>query len=281
MVFARRTRATDGSVLVVCCIWLLRTCQLVDPLLLPKSDSSKVIGLSVAEVRTLVLVILLGVSVRSGAQSTDADSRIDSGVKVDNSQSSDPQSPLRPGDDVGGSWNGVLLYGRMTDASMFDVATFNYGWEEAKLFSGEIGYTLKEDNVITQFLSPILSSVDVALNVTYQNDPAGNIFLFNPYIMARWSNFPWSDTIRTTFGFGGGLSFATDVPSIEKKPSEPNGDYSKVQHYLAVEATFALPKHKDWQLVYRLHHRSGVFGVMQSDNVGNTAVQIGIRHYFK
>jgi hypothetical protein len=52
-------------------------------------------------------------------------------------------------------------------------------------------------------------------------------------------------------------------------------------HYMAIEATFALPNHKDWQLVYRLHHRSGVFGLMQGDNSGTTAVQIGIRHYFK
>ncbi len=175
----------------------------------------------------------------------------------------------------------MLLYGRMTNASLVDDVVFNFGWAEAKLYSGEIGYTLKDDNPFVKFMDPVLSSVDVAMNVTYQDDPAGTIFVFSPYIMARWSNFPWSKTIRTTFGLGGGLSYATDVPSIEIDPNDPNGDYSRLLHYIAVEATFALPKYKDWHLVYRLHHRSGVFGLMQAENSGNTAIQIGIRHYFK
>jgi hypothetical protein len=194
---------------------------------------------------------------------------------------SDLKAPLRPADDVGGSWNAMLLYGQMTDAALVDVFLFNFGWADAKLLSGEVGYTLKEDNGFQRFMSPVLNNIDVALNVTYQDDPAGTIFVFSPFVMARWNNFPWSNTIRTTFGLGGGLSYATDIPSIEIDSTEPNGDYKRLLHYIAIEATFALPQHKDWQLVYRLHHRSGVFGLMGADNAGNTAVQIGIRHYFK
>lgn len=51
------------------------------------------------------------------------------------SWSSDFEAPLRPADDVGGSWNWMLLYGRMIDASLPDVFAFNYAWDEAKLFS--------------------------------------------------------------------------------------------------------------------------------------------------
>jgi hypothetical protein len=232
---------------------------------------------SFATARALVLVALLGSSATSEAQSTDTDADI----KAADSWSSDLKAPLRPADNVGGSWNWTLLYGRMTDAALVKTFLFNFELDEARLLSGEIGYTLKEDNPVVRFLDPVLSTVDVAMNITYQDDPAGDIFLFNPYIMARWSNFPWSNTLRTTFGLGGGLSFATDIPSIEVDPKNPDGNYSRLLHYIAVEATFALPKHKDWQLVYRLHHRSGVFGLMQAENAGNTAVQIGLRHYFK
>jgi len=236
-----------------------------------------VIHPSFATARALVLVALLGSSATSEAQSTDTGADI----KAADSWSSDLKAPLRPADNVGGSWNWTLLYGRMTDTALNKVVRFSYGWDEAKLLSGEIGYTLKEDNPLVRFLDPVLSSVDVAMNITYQDDPAGDIFLFSPYIMARWSNFPWSNTLRTTFGLGGGLSYATDIPSIEIRPDNPDGNYRRLQHYIAVEATFALPKYKDWQLVYRLHHRSGVFGLFQSDNGGNTAVQIGLRRYFK
>ena len=236
---------------------------------------------ALTSVRAVGLVVLLATSIASGAQSTDGEPDTPSDAKPGDSWSADLKAPLRPADNVGGSWNWVVLGGRMTDAALVDVFVFNYGWDEANLLSGEVGYTLKDDNPVARFLDPVLSSVDVALNVTYQDDPAGNILVVSPYIMARWSNFPWSKTIRTTFGLGGGLSWASDIPSIEINSKISNGDYSKLLNYIAVEATFALPKHPDWQLVYRLHHRSGVFGLLGADNAGNTAVQLGIRHYFK
>ena len=235
-----------------------------------------------AAVRAIGLAVLLGVGLPCGAQSTDGATGAASGAEAADSWSADLKAPLRrPADNVGGTWNWVLLGGRMTDAALVDVFVFNFDWDEATLFSAEVGYTLKDDNPVVRFLDPVLSSIDVAMNVTYQDDPAGNIFVFSPYIMARWSNFPWSKTIRTTFGLGGGLSYATDIPSIEIHPQKPDGDYNRLLHYIAVEATIALPKHPDWQLVYRLHHRSGVFGLFGADNVGNTAVEVGVRHYFK
>jgi hypothetical protein len=232
-----------------------------------------------AGVRSLVLAILLGVGAASEAQTTGSDGG--SEPKTSDSRSVVLKTSPRPGDDVGGSWNWFLAGGRMTDASLVDTFIFNYGWDEANLVSGEIGYTLKKDNPVMRFLDPVVSSVDVVMNFTYQDDSGQNVFEFNPYMMARWSNFPWNKTIRTTFGLGGGLSYATPIPSLEKKSTAANPDYENLMHYMAVEATFARPDHKDWQLVYRLHHRSGAFGLMQGDNSGTTAVEIGIRHYFK
>jgi len=232
-------------------------------------------------VRAVGLVVLLATSIASGAQSVDGETASPSDAEPIESWSADLKAPLRPADNVGGSWNWTVLGGRMTDAAMVDVFVFNFGWDEATLFSGEVGYTLKDDNALVRFLDPVLSSIDVVLNLTYQDDPAGNIFEINPYIMARWSKFPWSKTIRTTFGAGWGLSWASDIPSIEINPNTVNGDYHNIMNYLAAEATFALPDHPDWQLVYRLHHRSGIFGLLGADNVGNTAVQVGLRHYFK
>jgi hypothetical protein len=232
-----------------------------------------------AAARVLVLTLFVGVGTASQAQSTDngTDLRAEAG----DSRSVVLTAQRRPADDVGGSWNWFLAGGKMTDASLVDTFLFNYGWDQATLVSGEIGYTLKKDNPVVRFLDPIVSSVDVVMNFTYQDDSGQNVFEFAPYMMARWSNFPWNKTIRTTFGLGGGLSYATPIPSLEKQSDESNPDYENLMHYMAVEATFALPNHKDWQLVYRLHHRSGAFGLMQGENSGTTAVEIGIRHYFK
>lgn len=226
-------------------------------------------------VRALVVLVVLLTGVPPVARSADQD------AETGDTRASDRETALRAGDDVGGSFGAALFFGRMTDASLVDVVKFQYNWADADLISADLSYTLKKDNPFQKFMDPVLHNIDVAFNVTYQDDPTGTIWVFSPYVMARWNRFPWSDTLRTTFGLGGGLSYATSVPAIEFEPTKPDGDYDNLLHYIAIEATLALPKHKDWHLVYRLHHRSGVFGLMGADNSGNTAVQIGVRHFFK
>lgn len=236
--------------------------------------------------RALTLTALLVVSTATTAQSGGGGTVSATGSEAESGSGDyrriDLKAPLqRPGDDVGGSWNMTLLTGRMTDAAMVDVFVFDFGWDDEYLVSAEVGYTLKEDNPIQKFMNPVLNNIDVAVNFTYQTDPSGPIYEVSPFIMARWNNFPWNDTIRTTFGLGAGLSYASSVPSIELDVTDPDGDYKNLLHYIAIEATLAMPQHKEWQLVYRLHHRSGVFGLMGAENEGNTAVEIGFRYYFK
>lgn len=186
-----------------------------------------------------------------------------------------------PSDEVGGSWYGMLYYGRMTNDRFLEVLRFQTNVDEAKLYSGEIGYRLHDDNLLVEFLDPVLSSVNVGLNFTYQDDPVGDIYQVNPFIMVRWSNFPWNHRLRTTFAFAEGLSYSSSVPSVEINPSRQDLTYNKLLNYLAAEVTISLPSRKNWELVYRLHHRSSIFGLMDADNDGSTAIAIGIRHYFK
>jgi hypothetical protein len=230
--------------------------------------------------RALVLAMLLATGVASEAQSTgdDAEPTTRSAETLDLTVKGKP----RPRDDVGGSWNWFVAAGRMTNGSLVHDFYFDYGgWQDIYLISGEVGYTMKNDNAFTRFFEPVVSNIEGVMNVTYQDETNQNVIEFNPYMMFRWSNFPWNKTIRTTFGLGGGFSYATPIPEIEKNPNDAEGHYNNLMHFIAVEATFALPQHDDWQLVYRLHHRSGIFGLLQADNEGNTAVEIGLRHYFK
>jgi hypothetical protein len=46
-----------------------------------------------------------------------------------------------------------------------------------------------------------------------------------------------------------------------------------------LEATFALPKYPQWQLAYRIHHRSGIYGVFDTDSGSNT-IGLGLRYFF-
>jgi hypothetical protein len=185
-------------------------------------------------------------------------------------------------DEVGGSWYGMAYFGRMTDNRFHEVLRFHHLESgDADLYSGEIGYRLHDDNLLVEFADPVLSSINLGVNFTYQDDPSGAIYQVNPFIMLRWSDFPWNSVIRTTFAVAEGLSYSTHAPATERDSTDPDSQHKRLLNYVAVEVTFSLPKRKDWELVYRLHHRSGVFGLFDADNSGSTALGVGIRHYFK
>jgi hypothetical protein len=95
----------------------------------------------------------------------------------------------------------------------------------------------------------------------------------------RYDNLPWNDTVYTTIGVDTGLSLLTDISEFEKgRDSEHRS--SKLLHYLGPEITFADPDNKNVELVFRLHHRSGVFGLFDDVVSGSTFLSTGIRIRF-
>lgn len=103
----------------------------------------------------------------------------------------------------------------------------------------------------------------------------------------RWKKFPWNHVIHNTVAFSGGVSFATDISDFERRNSSANRRGSKFLFYLSPEITFALPEHKDWALVFRVHHRSGGqvllgkgFKLFNRVDGGSQYGTVGIRHHF-
>ena len=80
-----------------------------------------------------------------------------------------------------------------------------------------------------------------------------------------------------TFGWSG-ISNATGREA-QRQGKDPNGS-ARLLGYLGPELTFALPSRPDWELVYRLQHRSGLYGVIAESIEGANANVIGIRHRF-
>ena len=121
----------------------------------------------------------------------------------------------------------VLLYGQMTDAALVDVFVFNFGVgrREAAYRRGRIHAQGEQSNRAVS--GPGAQQHRRGYERHLSGRPGRNIYEINAFIMARWSNFPWSKTIRTTFGLGGGLSYASDIPSIEIHPNKPDGDYKQ------------------------------------------------------
>lgn len=97
-------------------------------------------------------------------------------------------------------------------------------------------------------------------------------------LLLRYHRFPWDRHVNTTIAFGEGLSYTSELSRREEQYA--SGETRKLLNYLAVEVGFALPGHPDWSLVYRIHHRSGIFGLMGGLKGVSDYYSLGIRFSF-
>ena len=95
--------------------------------------------------------------------------------------------------------------------------------------------------------------------------------------MFQWSNFPWQKYLVTTIGAGEGLSYDSKVPQAEAQNST---NTQNLLNFLMFEIAFALPSHPNFEVIGRIHHRSGVYGLYTDGNSGSTAVGVAVRYHF-
>lgn len=208
--------------------------------------------------KALAVSLILGISAVADAQSNAKDRAVDDYT-----------------------WTAMFYYGQMTQSILNRVLRFNYeSLGPAQLYAAEWAYQFPKSNVIRRLFSPIFSTVELAINGTYQDDPVGEIYQFNPMLIFRWLNFPWNNTLRTTLAIGEGVSYSSRIPSREIRDTKKAESAAKFLNFLMFEASFALPKYPNSELVYRIHHRSGVFGLYTKGITGSTAVAIGFRKRF-
>jgi hypothetical protein len=100
---------------------------------------------------------------------------------------------------------------------------------------------------------------------------------FNLLVVLRWLPFPWDAYLDTSFAAGDGLSYATEVPDLER---EMNNDKSaRLLNYLMFELAFSLPQLPRWSLITRIHHRSGIFGLFDGVHGASNAVCLGLKYH--
>ncbi len=95
-------------------------------------------------------------------------------------------------------------------------------------------------------------------------------------IILRYHNFPWDNYLNTSAALGEGLSWTTEAPKRELQRE----DSQRLLNYLAVELEFALPGYPDISLAYRVHHRSGVFGLFGGVEGASDFYLLGLRYRF-
>jgi hypothetical protein len=106
---------------------------------------------------------------------------------------------------------------------------------------------------------------------------------YNGVLVARWHSIhPY---IPISLAFGEGLSYATEIPSVENREV----DLGKLQffrqesnrwlNYFYLELDVALPVFQELQprLLFRIHHRSGVFGTYCEYICGSNFITYGMK----
>lgn len=85
----------------------------------------------------------------------------------------------------------------------------------------------------------------------------------------------FKDILPTSIAYGQGLSYAMQKPELDKVSAE---DSPQLLHYFLVEMALGLrdiPNNP--RLIFRIHHRSGVFGFYCGDKCGSNIPVIGFR----
>lgn len=86
--------------------------------------------------------------------------------------------------------------------------------------------------------------------------------------------------LGVNFGAGAGLSYALGYPSYEDGPDNDPARRFRLQLLALFDLEWHLTGYDNLSVVTRVHHRSGVFGVIAPRHVGSNFLAIGLRNKF-
>lgn len=176
------------------------------------------------------------------------------------------------------NWAALYYYGVTGSDALGQIAEGEFHRWPEHIQSVELTYTLNENNWFRRLVSPLVGVVQISGNATLrEGSNEHTIYEFSPYIEGRWANFPWNHYVNTSFAIGEGISYDTSIPSLEGKSSS---NTKRLLNYLLLEATLAPPSYPRLQLVLRVHHRSGAYGLYHAGNTGSNDLGLGIRYLF-
>jgi hypothetical protein len=165
-------------------------------------------------------------------------------------------------------WALTLYFGRLTDSSLTQTATFNSKFENAYLI--DLGLLRRLYTFRDYFNLEMEGQVAKHFGAQDQWE-----FDLTGYF--RWLPFPWDEYLDTSFAAGAGLSYATSVPKIEAK------NYDEAAQFLGAlmfEFAFSLPHVPQWSLITGIHHRSGAGGIFSGVRGASNAWATGLRYSF-
>jgi len=182
-------------------------------------------------------------------------------------QSADPVA--ESADQKDRPWGLSVYYGVLTDATLMETITFDAD------FNSEFKFWVV---ALSKRIKKYSDNLDFEIEGQIAKHSGGQDNMeFNGLLIARWKKFPWDGFVDTSAAFGAGLSYATDTPVFEEINYE---NTNQLLVYLLLELTFALPSTPQWNLIGRIHHRSGAGGTFNDVNGASNSVALGLKYLF-
>jgi hypothetical protein len=97
-------------------------------------------------------------------------------------------------------------------------------------------------------------------------------------LMLRTRDYDLASSGTINFGWANGFSFALAPPAHEYGTNLVRGeDTVQFQYYMGFEAEYAHTSWERWSVFARLHHRSGIYGVISPSRTGSNIIGLGVR----
>jgi hypothetical protein len=129
---------------------------------------------------------------------------------------------------------------------------------------------------VARFLSPLRAIAPIAAGVTRMPELRFQAASIASALVWRSRELDLPATrARVNFAVGEGISYALSRPTFEGL--ENNERPRKFLNYLAFEAEISHPALAGVSLVSRLHHRSGIFGLIAPQGSGSNILGLGLR----
>ena len=170
---------------------------------------------------------------------------------------------------AGYDWAATLYYGVLTEATLGEMSRFDVEFDTDFTYLA-LALTRK----ITE-VGPHLNLEGEGIIVKYME---GQDHLeLDALVALRWLSFPWNRHLDTTVAAGLGLSYATELPPYEVRNK---GESEKFLSFLLFELTAGIPKIPQWDLVMRVNHRSGAFGLFDGMKGAMNSLAFGLKFRF-
>jgi len=178
-------------------------------------------------------------------------------------------------------WGATLFYGQLTETHFEEIFFSRPRVEERYLLGG----------MLRRELGAVREALEWAPKGLFLDAEGGLLHKWGDWkgVDHHFQEAVLSANLRYEFGsnplrldsisFGNGLSFTMEKPEYEKEITL-NERTSQLLYYLMVETAFRVPAAPDWELVLRVHHRSGGYGLINGVNGGSNYLCLGVRYNF-